>query len=98
MCPSAKAGWWNRQSKRILVPFPNDAERIYDKHYEWLAVVWAVLLLQPYREGSQIIVRTDHDALKLILNLMDSTGKLERWQLRLSELKFDHAQLEGIKH
>lgn len=40
----------------------NQAEYVYDKmHREWLAVVWAVLPLGPYLEGSRFPFRTDDE-------------------------------------
>lgn len=67
----------------------NNAEfAYYTTPPEFLAVVCAVLLLGPYVEGFQITVRTNHDAFCSIENLMDLTGKLERWHLRSSEFNF----------
>lgn len=56
---------------------------------ECLAVVWSVLLLQPSPKGCRLIVRTDHDALEWILNVIDATGKLVGWRLGLSQFEFD---------
>lgn len=47
------------------------------------------MLLRPYFEGYRFTDRTDHDALKWSLNLTDSTAKLVRLQLRLSEFELD---------
>ena len=50
-------GYWSRS----LTP----AEKNYDTtQREWLAVVWAILLLRPYLEMQKFTVRTDHDALR----------------------------------
>lgn len=52
------------------------AERAYGTtHRECLAVIWAVLILRPYLEGTRFTIRTDHDALRWILNMSDATGK-----------------------
>lgn len=40
---------------------------------ECLAVVWAVLMLRPYLEGSRFVVRADRQALQWELHLKDST-------------------------
>lgn len=61
-------------------------------------VVWAVLRLRPYLEGVSFTFRTDHEALRWILNMADLTGKLARWRLSLSELEFDVFHRFGIKH
>ena len=52
-------------------------------------MVWAVLLLRPYLEGVHFVVRTDHAALRWVLNLSTSGGRLERWRLRLLEFEFE---------
>lgn len=65
----------------------NKADCAYDTtHYKGLTVVWAVLWLQPYLEGSLLTVWTDLDAIKWILDLTYFTGRLVRWQLSLSEI------------
>lgn len=63
-----------------------------------LAVVRAVLLLQPDLEGGQFTFHIDGDLLKLILNLINATGKLPCWRLPLSELEFEVNHCMGIKH
>ena len=89
--PARPIGYWSRSL--------NQAERAYDTtHRECLAVVWAVLLLRPYLEGTRYTIRTDHDALRWILNMADATGKLARWRLRLAEYEFDVVHRAGVKH
>lgn len=48
------------------------------------------LLLLSYLKGCRLIVCTDHDGVKRILNVTDSTEELPRWGLRMSELDFVH--------
>ena len=44
------------------------AERNYDTtERECLAIIWAVVLLRPYLDGTDLILRTDHDSLKWFL-------------------------------
>lgn len=59
--------------------------------------MWAVLLLCPRLENTGFTTRTDHDALKWILILIGSFGRLARWRYRLSEYEFDVFQQAGIK-
>lgn len=74
-------------------------ERAYETtHRECLAVIWAVLILRSYLKGSRFTIRTDHQALRWILNMSDATGKMEIWRLRLSELELDVVHRAGVKH
>lgn len=43
-------------------------------------------MVRPYLEG--VRVRTEHSALKWILELPESAGRLMRWRLRLMEFEF----------
>ena len=62
----------------------NKAEKNYDTtQRECLGIVWAVLLLRPYLEGTRFLLRTDHDSLKWIMGMSEATGKLARWRLHL---------------
>jgi len=66
---------------------------------ECLAVVWASLKLRPYLEGDRLLVRTDHDCLRWILNIEGSGNpRLARWRVRLSELEFDVAYKPEMTH
>lgn len=49
-------------------------------------------------EGTRFTVRTDHDSLKWILNLTDSTSQLARCCVCLSEYDFNVVHLAGKKH
>ena len=55
---------------------------------ECQAVVWAITSLRPYIEGTSFTVRTDHDSLRWLMNLTESSGRLTRWRLRLAEFDF----------
>ena len=65
---------------------------------ECYAVVWGVLTLRPYLEGTEFMVRTDHNALKWMLTLNDPTGRLMRWRLRLMEFSYEIIYRPGRKH
>jgi RNase H-like domain found in reverse transcriptase len=71
-------GFWSRTL--------NPAERNYSTtERECLAIVWAVTHLRTYLEGNKFTVRTDHHALRWVMNLSDAQGHLARWRLRISE-------------
>lgn len=71
-------------------PYFNKRENAYETtHQKCLPVLWAVLLLVQYSEGSPFTVHTDQKALRWIVCMMEATGKLNYWLLRLTEFKFD---------
>ena len=77
----------------------NDAERNYSAtERECYAVVWGVTTLRPYVEGQSFTVRTDHDALKWLMNLEDPSGRLARWRLRLAEFDLRITYRPGRVH
>jgi RNase H-like domain found in reverse transcriptase len=88
---SLPLGYWSRTL--------NTAERNYSTTgKECLAIVWAVTHLQPYLEGTEFTVRTDHHALRWVMNLSDAQGRLARWRLRLAEFTFNVEYHPGIAH
>ena len=67
----------------------SDSEHNYSAtERECFAVVWAVRTLRPYVEGTKFTVQTDHDALRWLMYLTESSGRLTRWRLRLAEYDF----------
>ncbi|CDF38002.1 unnamed protein product [Chondrus crispus] len=61
----------------------SDSEHNYSAtKRECFAVVWAVRTLRPYVEGTKFTVRTDHDALRWLMSLTESFGRLTRWRSR----------------
>jgi len=65
---------------------------------ECLGVVWAVLKLRHFLDGQRFLIRTDHQALSWIYSTTDSSGRLMRWRLRLSEYTFDMVYEPGASH
>lgn len=84
------AGYWSRT-------FYDEERKLGTAHRERLAVIWIVTLLRPCLGGTRLTLRTDHEALQLILTKPESTEKLPRSRLRLSEFKFDILYRAGIK-
>ena len=77
----------------------NDSERNYSAtERECFAVVWAVRTLRPYVEGTRFTVRTDHDALRWLMSLTKSSGRLTRCRLRLAEYDFTIQYRPGRVH
>ena len=76
-----------------------DPEKKWDTtQKECLAVVWAVKKLRPYLYGRQFVIKTDHAALKWLLNLKDHTGRLMRWSLLLQDYNHIIVHRAGKKH
>lgn len=74
------------------------AEKTYETtQRECLEVVWSVLLLRPYLEERRFTIRKDYDSLCWILNLIDVSGRLGRWQLHLLESDFDAVHRASVK-
>lgn len=66
-----KIGYWYRS--------PNQSESPYKTtNSDYLAVLWATLLLGPYLNEIRFKIRTEHDTIRCILNMADETRKMER--------------------
>lgn len=98
-CIFTKASLSNRQSNTILVRSLNTDERPYNvMNRKCLAVVCSVLLLRSYLKGFQLIFWTDDDAYKCIPNLLECTGSIVLWRLRLSDFEFHVVHWICMKH
>ena len=74
-----------------------DTERNYSTtERECYSIVRSVTTLCPYIEGLTFTVRTDHDVLRWLMTISDSTGCLMRWRLRLSEFDFTVKYRPGL--
>ena len=77
----------------------SDSERNYSAtEGECFAVVCAVRTLRPYVEGTNFTVRTDHDALRWLMSLTESSGILTQWRPRLAEYDFTIQYRPGRVH
>lgn len=61
-------------------------------------MVWAVVSLRTYLEGSRFTVRTDNEAVKWLFTMPEASGKLGPRRLHLLELEVDIVHHTGIKH
>ena len=74
----------------------NRAERNYCvTERECYAIVCSMQQLRPYLEGVYFTVRTDHDLLRWILNLINSISRLARWRMLLSEFGYEVEYIPG---
>ena len=77
----------------------NERERNYSStERECYAVVWEITSLRTYIEGAHFTVRTDHDPLRSLMRLKESSCRLTRWRLRLSEFDFTIEYRPGRVH
>ncbi|CAG9137969.1 unnamed protein product [Plutella xylostella] len=64
----------------------NGAEKNYNTtEREALAVVWAVGKFRGYIDGSEVVVRSDHQPLRWLMSLKSPSGRLARWALAIQE-------------
>lgn len=61
-------------------------------------MLWSILTLPLYIEGTRFLVRSDHKPLRWLIDIDDSTERLIRWRLRLSPFDLDIAQRPCRKH
>jgi len=62
-----------------------------------LALVWATKYFKCYLFGAKFVARTDHAALTYLKNFADSSFRLMRWSLKLSEFDFTVEHRPGTK-
>ena len=61
--------------------------------------MWSFLKLRAYLEGDRFLVRTDHDCLRWLLKIDETShGRLARWRMRLNQLAFYIAYKPGQTH
>ena len=65
---------------------------------EALSVIVAIQKCRPYLLGNHFTVVVDHEALKWLISLCDSFGRLARWALTLQEYDFNIQYRPGKDH
>ena len=77
----------------------NEAQRNYTTiEKELLAVVYALDKFQAYLVGSDIVIFTDHSALKYLLTKQNAKARLIRWVLRLQEFNLQIKDKKGVEN
>jgi len=76
--PRLPVGYWSRG----LSP---DEENYSTTERECLAVLWSVLNPRHFLDGHHFLTRTDHQAISWMYSTIESSGRLMRWRLRVSE-------------
>ena len=77
----------------------NEAQRNYTTtEKELLAVVYALDKFRAYLVGSDIIVFTDHSALKYMLTKQNAKARLIRWVLLLQEFNMQIRDKKGVEN
>ena len=77
----------------------NEAQRNYTTtEKELLAVVYALDKFRAYLVGSDIIIFTDHSALKYLLTKKNAKARLIRWVLLLQEFNLQIKDKNGVEN
>ena len=77
----------------------NEAQRNYTTtEKELLAVVYALEKFRAYLVGSDIVIFTDHSALKYLLAKQNSKARLSRWVLLLQEFNLKIKDKKGVEN
>ena len=77
----------------------NKAQRNYTTtEKELLAVVYALDKFRAYLVGSDIVIFTDHSALKYLLTKQNAKARLIRWVLLLQEFNLQIKDKKGVEN
>ena len=77
----------------------NEAQRNYTTtEKELLAVVYALDKFRAYLLGAEIIIFTDHSALKYLLTKKNAKARLIRWVLLLQEFNLQIRDKKGVEN
>ena len=78
---------------------PNEAQRNYTTtEKELLAVVYALDKFRAYLVGADIVIFTDHSALKYLLTKQNAKARLIRWVLLLQEFNLQIKDKKGVEN
>lgn len=67
-------------------------------HWEFFSITWEMLLDRSKLEATRFTTRSEHGALKWILDFALDTSHFAKWPLRLSEMKLDVIHRARINH
>ena len=77
----------------------NESQRNYTTtEKELLAVVYALEKFRAYLVGSDIVIFTDHSALKYLLTKQDAKARLIKWVLLLQEFNLQIKDKKGVEN
>jgi hypothetical protein len=65
---------------------------------EMLAIVYFLKYFRHYLYGKKFLVRTDHGALRWLMNFKDPQGQVARWLETLGTFDFEVQHRPGLKH
>lgn len=74
-------GFWSRT---LTAPEKNYSV----SEQECLSVIYGITTCRPYLVGEDFDLYTDHNCLRWLMEIVDPSGRLMRWRLRLSEYQF----------
>ena len=91
------------QKREKLVAYGGRSLNKSDKNYfttrkELLAVIFAFKIFRTYLLGREFQLKTDHAALKWILNVKKLEGQCARWLESISEFQPEIVHRPGLKH
>lgn len=62
-----------------------------------ISVLWGIRTLRPYVEGTTFVVRSDREALRWMMVLSGTHGRLDRWRITLTTFHFTVQYRPGMK-
>ena len=87
----------------LIVAYFSKALSIQEDRYcvtrrELLAMVKAIKHFHVYLYGRKFLLRTDHSALRWLLNFRQPEGQVARWIETLQQYDFDIEHRPGVSH